>query len=113
MAKDVTGNPWLFDAATQGEGFGPNKDSISVVFTTKPYIDRIKVDTGDGGNVLIRSRSAAGTGDHSRIDILKADSTPANDTLEWPIKHRVDGIYIVTLPANATIKVWHGYADEL
>jgi hypothetical protein len=60
MSKDVTSNPWTFDAAAQGEGFGPNKDSVSVVFTIKPYIDRIKIDTGDGGNVLIYSRANAG-----------------------------------------------------
>lgn len=108
MAKDVKANPWKLDATGQGEGFGPNEDSVSVVFTVKPYVNQIKVDTGDGGDVLIRSRNTASAGSHGRYDIVKLDNTPANDTLWVPIEARVDGIYITTLPTNASIYVYHG-----
>jgi hypothetical protein len=40
MAKLVYGDFIEFDATTQGEGFGPNKDSISVVNTGKLYVRR-------------------------------------------------------------------------
>lgn len=108
MAKDIKANPWVFDATTQGEGFGPNLDSISVNFTIKPYINQIKVDTGDGGDVLVRSRNTASAGSHARYDIVKLDNTPANDTLYVPIEAKVDGIYVVTLPTNASLYVYHG-----
>jgi hypothetical protein len=108
MAKLVYGDFIEFDATTQGEGFGPNKDSISVVNTGKLYVRRFKVDTGDGGDVLVRSRLNAGAADHARFDVLKADSTPANDTLDWPYHGYVDGLYVVTLPTNAKIIVLLG-----
>ena len=113
MAKVVRGDFIEFDAGDQGEGFGPNKDSVSVVYTHKIYVARIKVDTGDGGDVLLYSRQEAGAADHARYEVLKADSTPANDTLEWPIHKRVDGVFVETLPANAKIVVWLGYDNEL
>jgi hypothetical protein len=107
MAKTGLNTPiWTFGAAADGEGFGPNKDGISVNYTCKIYIHRLKIDTGDGGDVLIYSRKEAGTGDHARSVILKADSTPANDTLEWPFESYVDGIYIQTLPTNASVVVF-------
>jgi hypothetical protein len=110
MAKDVTSNPWYFDATTQGEGFGPNKDSVACVFPyVKPYIQRIKVEAGDGGSdVTIYSRKNAGTGDHSRITILELDSVTASDTIECPMGIRVDGVYIQALPTNGKVFVYHG-----
>ena len=110
MAKDVKANPWVLDAATQGEGFGPNEDSVSVVFTVKPYVNQIKVDTGDGGDVLVHSRKNASAGDHARYVVVKLDDTPANDTLWVPIEARVDGIYATTLPTNASLFIYHGEA---
>jgi hypothetical protein len=102
MAKDITGNPWVFDTATESEGFANRNESTAPNITTNIFINRIKVDTGDGGDVAIDNDATP------TRRIIKADSTPANDTLEWPIGHYVDGIYITTLPTNATITVWHG-----
>jgi hypothetical protein len=106
MAKKVDNNPWVFDAADQYEGFANLAQSTKPNFGVKPYVQRIKVDTGAGGDVLITT-----DGTDANV-VLKADATPADDTLEWPIGARVDGIYIDTLPTNATIKVWHGYENE-
>jgi len=102
MSKDVTGNPWVFDTQGEYEGFANRAQSTAPVYTCKVYIDRIKVDTGDGGDVAVDTDSTP------TRRVIKADSTPADDTLEWPIGHYVDGIYITTLPTNATIEVWHG-----
>ena len=108
MAQDSTNNPWLFDAATQGEGFGPSLDSVSVVFTVRPYINQLKIGTGAGGDVLIYSRKNAGTGNHARVNIVDFSSTPANDTLWVPIDARVDGLYIQTLPTGGRVYAFHG-----
>lgn len=108
MAQNSSSNPWYMDAAGQGEGFGPNKDGISVVFDTKPYINQVKLETGDGGDFLMYSRKNAGSGDHARIILLKLDNTPANDTLWIPMDCRVDGVYIQTLATNAAVYVFHG-----
>ena len=108
MAKDVSGHVWTFDAATQGEGFGPNLDSISVNITSKFYVHALKVDTGDGGDVLVESREGT-TGDatiHVKYTVVKLDSTPANDTLWVPIEAYVDGLYVTTLPTNGSIQVY-------
>lgn len=102
MAKDVTGNPWTFDAAAQYEGFANRNETTAPVFAVKVFVQQIKIDTGDGGNVAIDTDSAA------TRQVVKADNTPANDTLWWPIDHYVEGLYITTLPTNATITVWHG-----
>lgn len=83
-----------------GTGSGTHTMSMKNIFNHPIYIQRVKLDTGDGGNLLIEE-------DGGR-DIIKADNTPANDTLEWPIGAFVDSFKITTLPANATVTVWHG-----
>jgi hypothetical protein len=105
-------SPWIFEKEGEGEGFGPNEDGIPVNFVIKPYVQRIKVDTGDGGDVLVYSRKGASSGSHARYTVLKEDSTSADDNLQRPIGKRVDGIYIETLPDNAKVVVWHGREDE-
>ena len=135
MAKDISANPWVFDAVGQCEGFGPSLDaeksvyepegtepSISAAnkpnFNTPIYIREVKITTGStGGDVLVYSRKVVGTADpteenkpeqHKRYEVLFADATPANDTLWWPINTRVDGFYVETLPAGAKLYVFHG-----
>jgi hypothetical protein len=105
MAKEITGQPWVFNAAGEFEGYANNAELDGNLngphFPTRIFVQRFKIDTGAGGDVLINDSNGGN-------EILKADSTPANDTLEWPINSWVKGLYIQTLPANATIQVWHG-----
>ena len=135
MAKDVSANPWVFDAVGQCEGFGPSLDaeksvyepegtepSISAAnkpnFNTPIYVREIKVVTGStGGDVLLYSRKVVGTADpteenkpdqHKRYEVLFLDATPANDTLWVPMNQRVDEFYVETLPAGAKLYVFHG-----
>lgn len=91
--------------ALADDGTGTHSLNMKSVFPCHIYIKRIKVDTGAGGNVLINESSGG------RM-VLKGDSTPANDTLEWPIGTRVRGIYITTLPAGGQIHVIHGNSAE-
>lgn len=123
MAKDVSANPWVFDATGQAEGLGPSLDSgpevtHTVNFNVPVYIQQIKVVTGGtGGDVLVYSRKIVGTEDptqypkcdqRKRYEVLFLDETPANDTLWVPINTRVDGIYVNTLPTGAKLYVYHG-----
>lgn len=135
MAKDVSANPWVFDAAGQAEGYGPWLDSQKSIFepegtepsisaankpnfNIKPYIRQVKVVTGStGGDVLVYSRKVVGTADpteenkpdqHKRYEVLFLDETPANDTLWVPMDQQVDGIYVETLPTGAKLYVYHG-----
>jgi hypothetical protein len=107
MSKDVTGNPWIFDATTQGEGTAPNADSVSVTFICKPYIAQIKIVTGaTGGDVQVDDRKTGGRA------IAFVESMLANDTLWVPIDLRVKGVYIKTLPASAKVYVYHGRPER-
>ena len=85
-----------------GTGSGTQTLSQQNVFNTPIHISRLKIDTGNGGNVLITYTTDAGD------ELVKADSTPADDTLEWPLRKRVEAFYVQTLPTNATIQVWTG-----
>jgi hypothetical protein len=133
MAKDISANPWVFDAAGQCEGFGPQKDTVksryepvgtppaisaadAPNFICKLNIRQIKVVTGStGGDVLVYSRAASGTADpttenepdvNKRYEVLFLDATPANDTLWVPMDVTVDGIYVNTLPTGAKLYVY-------
>lgn len=117
MAKDVTGQPWYFDAAAQGEGFGPNADGVSVVFNKPVFIKRIKVYTGDGGEVLLYDRKdapavtgAPGPTDahFARHTVLDLKTLAAQDNFEVPVEATLLGIYVSILPASAYLEVFHG-----
>jgi len=103
MVKQATGNPIIFDATTQGEGYGPNEDGISTLFNTPIYVKRIKVYTGTaGGDIQVDDRATSGK------EVLFLDSTLANDSIECPIEVFVKGIYIKTLPTAAKVYLYHG-----
>ena len=82
-------------------GTGTHTLVMLPTFKVPIYIRQFKLDTGDGGNFLMDESSGG-----QRVS--KLDSTPANDTLWVPIDRYVEGIYITTLPANASVEVYHG-----
>lgn len=92
--------------AFSDDGSGAMTLTMKSVFNHPFYLRRLKIDTGNGGDVLIEESSGG-------RDILKADNTPANDTLNWEIDGFVSSFYITTLPTNALITVWHGPAVTL
>ena len=82
-------------------GTGTHTLVMYPTFQVPIYIRQFKLDTGDGGNFLMDESSGGQR-------VCKLDSTPANDTLWVPIDRYVEGIYITTLPANASVEVYHG-----
>ena len=132
MAKTVNGDIVVFDAEDQGEGIGPWMDtqpgrkgfvSLSghtVVYDFPIYVDHLKIVTGSGGDVEIRSRKVDPTADptefnkpdeRKRYNVVFLDATPANDTLWVPIRKRVDGLYIFDLPTNGQVQAYLGNED--
>ena len=120
MAKDVTGQPWYFDASGQGEGRGPSLDGVSVVFPTRVYIKRVKLYTGDGTTLLVYDRKTSppvlglpGEDDaqNSRHIVLHFQNLAAQDNFEIPIEATLLGFYVETLPTNAYLEVFHGEAS--
>lgn len=102
MAKDITSQPWIFDTVGDTEG-SANKAVATTVFPVPVFIHQIKVDTGDGGDVLLLQSSGGKR-------LLKLDNTPANDTLWVPMGEYFDGIHVTTLPTNASLEIYHGVA---
>ncbi len=89
-----------------GAGSGTHTLNMQNIFNLPLSIDQIKVDTGDGGDVLLTYTSDA------QDQLLKLDNTPANDTLWVPVRKKVDAIFVQTLPANAQLEVYTGYDEE-
>ena len=117
MPKVVTGQPWYFDAAAQGEGLGPSLDDVAVVHKVPVYIKRIKIYTGNGTQVLLYDRKTSppilglpGEQDaqNARHTIINFQNLAAQDNIEVTLEARFLGIYVDTLPANAYLEVFHG-----
>ena len=87
-------------------GSGTHTLNMQNVFNLPLAIDQIKVDTGDGGDVLLTYTSDA------QDQLLKLDNTPANDTLWVPIRKHVEALFVQTLPTNAQLEVYTGYDEE-
>lgn len=106
MAKDITSQPWTFEAVGDFEGVA-NVGEVDAslngpVFPHRIYINRVKVKTGSVGGDILINQSDGG------LELIDAPSTPADDVLEWEIQAWVKGIYVQTLPAGAKISVFHG-----
>jgi hypothetical protein len=96
MAITYGRNVIVLGAASDAEGTGESGN-----FNHPLFIKSIKVDTGDGGNVLINE----GTGG---ARLVKLDSTTANTTIEVRLDHFVSAIDAATLPANASLEIHLG-----
>jgi len=105
MAKDVTGNPWIFDAENQGEGL--ESTATGRIFDTiNPYIRRIRcVTAGTSGSWEVRDTSATG-----RIIVAGALLDPTSSESVDVLDNT--SIFISDLPTSAKIYVHHGDAEE-
>ena len=108
MAKTLNKDPWVWTAAGDAEG-----QIHGGSFQLPIYVRQIKVDTGDGGDFLLTTASTSDTEavGYPGERLLKLDNTPANDTLWVEIETYWDNIFIQTLPANASIEIYHGRGD--
>ena len=107
MAKDVSHNPWVFDAADQFEGWANRNEAADAdgnvaVFQNKPFIDFILFESGaTGGNYDVRD--ADGGNPISGIINLGA-----NAQFQVSVGKYVDGIYIESFGTDGQILVYHG-----
>ena len=108
MARDITGNPWKFDAQGQGEGLSCVARDISDAEIDLPiYIDQLKIMTGVGGGDIKVSTDTTGNG----VEIAFVDNAPTEDVLYWPVNEYVPGIFIEELISDAVVYVFHGYNE--
>ena len=99
MAKDVTHNPWVFDATTQEEG---STATSTGVFNCKPYVDFIVAKSnGTAGEFIVLDDASGNT-------LMDVDTTGTQEAIIFPVGKYVDGIYIQALPSSAKIYVFHG-----
>ena len=97
MATSITGNPWEFDATTEGEGVdngGQFDHPIyvkSILFTTAGSSGACEVLDKSGGRAVTGS-VVLGT----------------NDEFSVLVEAFVDGVYVNALPASGKVFVYHG-----
>ncbi len=97
MAITYAQNVIIMTAANDSEG----RDQ-SGIYDHPLFVKSIKVDTGDGGDVLIEDATTSGT------RLVKLDNTTANITIEVRLDHFVKGVDATTLPTNATLEIHLG-----
>jgi hypothetical protein len=103
--KDVSHNPWKFDAVGQAEGLGNatvvDADDAETNFPIRPYIDLIMVDAGAAG------------GTYEVTDIENGNpltgvlTVAANTTATVSIGKYTDGVYVAQI-GDGQILVYHG-----
>lgn len=103
MAKDVSTNPWKFDAADQYEGFANRNETTAPNFEVKPYVDTIVFEaSASGGNFDVRVSNG---GD----PVSGIITLGANEQFQLVVGQRLEGVYIETMTdASGQILVYHG-----
>ena len=107
MAKDTSGNPWIFDTAGEKEG----QEDFSVTddnFDVQIYVKTMLLVNPAGAN-------------NTTFEVLEGDSTDSSITgalvvaagahYQLDVNGYVDGIYIATLPTGGKVYVYHGEPD--
>lgn len=105
MAKDTTGQPWVFDAAGQflelGELLDENEGHVGNRILIQPFVSYINISAGAAGGVFEVLESEGGRSLTGSITLA------ANAHERVTVNRRVNGIYIDAL-ADGTISVYHG-----
>ena len=105
MAKDVTSSVWIFDTAADAEGVA-NVGVTGVVFDQAPiFVTYIRVDTGNGGNLLVNESNAGKR-------VLKVDALPSDDTITYNLNRYVRGLYLQTVQTNMSLEIGHGVPTD-
>lgn len=98
MAKDVTHNPWSFDATTQAEG----QATAGSNFNVKPFVDFVLCKSnGTAGAFTMLDKAGGNT-------LFDVDTTGTQESVIVPIGKYVDGVYVQALPASGIMYVYHG-----
>ena len=102
MAKDVTHNPWKFDAADQYEGWGNRNETTAPVFNSKPFVDFILIESGaTGGTYDVRDTNG---GNH----VTGLITLGANAQFQMSVGKYLEGVYIEAFGTDGQILVYHG-----
>ena len=102
--KDVSHNPWVFNAADQCEGWANRNvtGAEAAVFQNKPFIDFILFESGaTGGNYDVRDSDGGNP-------ISGIINLGANAQFQVSVGKYVDGIYIESFGSDGQILVYHG-----
>lgn len=97
MAKDVSGQPWTFDATTQGEG-----TSNSGVFQLPIFIDFVICKSNGTAGAFTVLEASGGA------QIFDVDTTGSNESKIVPIGKYIEGFYVSALPSSGKIYAFHG-----
>jgi len=102
MAKDVTHNPWKFDAADQYEGFANIGEAVAPVFQHKPFVDFILIESGAvGGTYDVRDSDGGNP-------ITGTITLGATAQFQLSVGKYLDGVYIEAFGTDGQILVYHG-----
>lgn len=102
MAKDVTGQPWKFDAVDQYEGWANRAAAVAPVFdTVKPFVDFIQIESGAAGGTFDVRVTDGGK------PITGTLTLAANTSVQVNVGKYVDGVYMETM-TDGQILVFHG-----
>lgn len=105
MAIDLTAQPWKFDAVNQtyardAASTVGNANSLSA--RQRIFINTIVFETaGTAGDFEVLD-SSGGKSITGKINVA------ADSQFQYVIDQEVEGIFIGTIPASATIWIWHG-----
>lgn len=105
MAKDVSHNPWTFDAVGQAEGLG-NADVVDsngdvTVFPIRPYVDLIQIDASAAGGTYEVTDVEDG---NTLTGVL---TVAANATATVSVGKYTDGVYVAQI-GDGEILIYHG-----
>jgi hypothetical protein len=98
MAKNVTSNPWVFDAAAQAEG----KDETGTLFDHPIYVKHIIIDAGATGGAFEVTEGSGGRSLTGTVTLA------ANGWKQIVVAAYVDSVYMASLVAGGSIHVYHG-----
>lgn len=103
MAKDVSHNPWKFDAVDQYEGFGNiGEPAGEPVFSTRPFVDFILIESGaTGGAYEVTDVDDGNT-------ITGTQTLGANVSVQISVGKYLDGVYINQFGSDGQILIYHG-----
>lgn len=102
MAKDISHNPWVFDAVDQYEGWANRNETVAPVFEIKPFVDFILFESGaTGGNYEVTDANDG----NSLTGLI---TLGANSQVQVSIGKYVDGVYIDSFGSDGKILVYHG-----
>jgi len=102
VAKNVSNNPWVFDAADQYEGAANTGETVKPVFSNRPYVKYILFESGAaGGNYDVRASNGG--------DVVSGIiNLGANAQFELNVESTLDGVYIESFGSDGQILVFHG-----